>query len=150
MAKSKRATNVKKKAKPPRSAPDTSQTPSTLPSFPIVGIGASAGGLEACTQLLHALPQIDIALIIVQHLAPEHESFLTELLAAATPMPVKQVSDGMKIKPGHVYVIPPNVQLKIADGVLRLSPRPMDRSQHMPIDFFFRSLAEYAQSRAIG
>ncbi|HEX4795658.1 MAG TPA: chemotaxis protein CheB [Humisphaera sp.] len=124
---------------------------STLPSFTIVGIGASAGGLEACSDLLRALsPQSAFAVVIVQHMAPEHDSFLPGLLAGVTSLPVVQVKDGLRINPGHVYVVPPNVQMEIIGGQLRLQPRPSDRTQHLPIDYFFRSLAEYAQSRAIG
>ncbi len=121
------------------------------PAFHIVGIGASAGGLEACSQLLHAFPEkVDFPIVLVQHLSPGHESFLAGLLGGATALPVVQVSDGMEVEPGHVYVVPPNVQMEIIDGRLTLAPRPHDRTQYMPVDHFFRSLAEYGQSRAIG
>src|SRR5436305_7933939 len=123
---------------------------SPLPNFPIVGIGASAGGLEAASQLLHSLPpRLGAALILVQHLAPMHESVLPELLSAAGRLPVVQVREGMTIEPDRLHVIPPNAQLSITAGKLRLNPRPEDRSQHKPVDFFFRSLASYAQDRAI-
>jgi two-component system CheB/CheR fusion protein len=117
----------------------------------VVGIGASAGGLEAFSQVLEALPRdTDLALVLVQHLAPQHESALPSLLSGRTPLPVQQVTDGMRVEAGHVYVIPPNVQMEIADGVLHLVPRPDDRSQYTPIDFFLRSLAQSAGNRAIG
>jgi len=117
----------------------------------IVGVGASAGGLEAFSQLLHALPpNPGLALVLVQHLAPQHESALPSLLAAKTKLPVVQAEQGMRVEPNHVYVIPPNVQMGIDGDVLRLLPRPHDRSQYMPIDFFLRALAESAEGRAIG
>src|SRR5207248_3073288 len=107
---------------------------------------------EACTQLLRALPaDSGMSIIIVQHLAPLHDSLLPQLLSSATGIPVLQVTDGMVIRPNHVYVTPPNVQMQIVDGPrLSLIPRPDDRAHYMPIDFFLRSLAEYAQGRAIG
>ena len=91
-------------------------------SFPIVGVGASAGGLEAFTQLLKALPsRTGMAYVLVQHLDPTHESALTELLARATEMPVRQVTDAMPVEPNRVYVIPPNVDMVISQGILRLT-----------------------------
>jgi two-component system, chemotaxis family, CheB/CheR fusion protein len=117
----------------------------------VVGVGASAGGLEAFSQLLEALPATaDVAIVFVQHLSPQHQSALPSLLASRTQLPIVQVTEGLKIEPQHVYVIPPNVQMGIADGVLHLLPRPYDRSQFTPIDFFFQSLARWAQNRAIG
>ena len=117
----------------------------------IAGVGASAGGLEAFTELLNALPEKPgLALVLVQHLAPQHESTLPYLLGSKTKLPVVQAANGMKVEPNHVYVIPPNVQMGIEAGALRLLPRPTDRSQYMPIDFFLRSLADSVQERAIG
>ena len=119
--------------------------------FPIVGVGASAGGLEAFTQLLKALaPLTGMAYVLVQHLDPSHESALTELLAKATEMPVRQVIDGTPVEPNHVYVIPPNVDLIISQGILRLTARTETSGYHMPIDRFLRSLAEDQRSNAIG
>lgn len=120
-------------------------------TFPIVGIGASAGGLEAFTQVLRALPpDTGMAFVLVQHLSPKHESMLTELLQGASKMRVSEVRDGMKVQPNHVYVIPPNTNMGILNRVLHLVPRPESRSQVLPIDFFFRSLAEEQKGRAIG
>jgi len=120
-------------------------------SFPIVGVGASAGGLEAFTQLLKALTsRTGMAYVLVQHLDPTHESALTELLARATEMPVKQVTDGMLVEPNCVYVIPPNVDMIVSQGILRLTPRTQTRGRPMPIDCFLRSLAEDQRSNAIG
>ena len=117
----------------------------------IVGVGASAGGLEAFEQLLSALPSDSgMAFVLVQHLAPKHESILSELLRKSTKMPVVEVSQGMKVEANHVYVIPPNADMSIADGTLYLSPISPDRGRRMPIDSFLRSLAEDQQSRAIG
>jgi two-component system CheB/CheR fusion protein len=119
--------------------------------FPIVGIGASAGGLEAFTQILHALPpDTGMAFVLIQHLAPSHASMLTEILSRATGMPVSEVIDQMPVQANHVYVIPPGVTMGIAGGALRLTPRREVKGQHRPIDHFLRSLAEDWGHRAIG
>ncbi|HVQ15349.1 MAG TPA: chemotaxis protein CheB, partial [Vicinamibacterales bacterium] len=116
----------------------------------IVGVGASAGGLEAFSSMLRVLPPAPgFAVILVQHLAPQHESALPTLLTSYTSMPVLQVIDGMPVEPNHVYVIPPNFQMGLTDGHLQLKPRAEDRTQYTPIDSFLTSLAEHAQSRAI-
>src|SRR6266567_5512655 len=116
----------------------------------IVGIGASAGGLEAFTQLLSHLP-IDTGLgfVLLQHLAPSHQSILPELLAKATRMPVTSVEDGMTVRPNEVYVIPPNRIMTIARGVLRLQPRD-EKYGYRPIDEFFCSLSEDQKNCGIG
>lgn len=130
---------------------DAEPAPSQWLRFPVVGIAASAGGLEAFSQLLAALPaDSGIALIFVLHLSPHRDSMLAELLRGQAHIPVTQITDGMKIEPDHVYVTPPNAQIDITDGLLRLQPRPNDASQHTPADYFFSSLAQAAQSRAIG
>ena len=119
-------------------------------SFPIVGIGASAGGLEAFTQLLKALPcDTGMAFVLVQHLAPTHASALAEILSRATKMPVTEVKDEPTVEPNHVYVIPPARSMIIAGDTLQLLPRE-DTGIHRPIDQFFRSLAEEWRHRAIG
>ena len=121
------------------------------PRTTIAGIGASAGGLEAFSALLSALPDAPgLSLVLVQHLAPQHQSALPHLLATTTHLPVLQATEGMRVEPNHVYVIPPNVQMGIDDDVLHLLPRPTDSSQYVPVDFFLRSLADSAQERAIG
>ena len=118
---------------------------------PIVGIGASAGGLEALTLLLNHLPiDTGFGFVLVQHLDPEHESALTKLLARATTLPVTEITNNLPVEPNHVYVIPPNASLRIHQGVLTLQPRPLTRVPHHPIDFFLESLAEDCQDRAIG
>ncbi|HEX3626024.1 MAG TPA: chemotaxis protein CheB [Verrucomicrobiae bacterium] len=128
-----------------------SETTSAQNSFPIVGIGASAGGLEAFTELLKHLPEkTGMAFVLVQHLDPSHQSHLTGLLARATTIPVRQVTDGMTIEPDHIFVIPPNANMGIAGGKLKLTPRDEKGVPHLPVDFLFRSLAHEQQSWAIG
>jgi two-component system, chemotaxis family, CheB/CheR fusion protein len=120
-------------------------------SFPIVGVGASAGGFEAFTALLKGLPEeFRIAFILVQHLDPTHGSALPEILSRFTRLPVTQVIDGMRVEPRHIYVIPENTTMVIRDGALRLGARALTHGQHMPIDEFFRSLADECGNRAIG
>jgi two-component system CheB/CheR fusion protein len=119
--------------------------------FPVVGVGASAGGLEAFTQLLSALPDnTGMAFVLVQHLDPKHESSLSELLAKVTRMPVVEAMNGLAVCPDQIYVIPPNTTLTIAQGVLQLTPRGEARGPHLPIDQFFKALAEDRQTGAIG
>ena len=117
----------------------------------MVGVGASAGGLDAFTRLLKALPiDTNMAFVLVQHLDPKHISLLPELMARATSMPVVEVSDGMRAAPNHIYVMPPNHSLALLHGVLHLMPRPDMRGKHLPIDDFLHSLAQDRQSNAIG
>ena len=119
--------------------------------FPIVGIGASAGGLEALTELLRAMPDDPgIAVVYIQHMAPTHESMLPRLLAKATSMPVLEVTDGMKVQANHLYIIPPNAGLTISEGFLRLSVRKEGGGKILPIDDFFCALAEDQRTAAIG
>lgn len=118
--------------------------------FPTVGIGASAGGLEALTALLKARPpDTGLAFVIIQHLNPKHESLLPDLLARSTAMPVRKVKDGILIEPNHVYVIPPNTSLAVVQQTLRLTPREAAVGVRLPIDGFLRSLAENSGSRSI-
>ena len=119
--------------------------------FPIVGVGASAGGLSAITQLLSALPpRPALALVVIQHLDPKHESRLSELLKPHTEMAVVDAGHGAKVAPDHVYVIQPNTSVAIADGVLSVTPRPEDRRPHYPVDHFLRSLASVQGPYAVG
>ena len=116
----------------------------------IVGIGASAGGLEAFTELLSHLPDdTGMAFVLIQHLDPSHESHLTELLSKASRMPVSELKDETRAEPNHVYVMPPRSNLGIADGVLLTPARPAS-GRNMPIDAFLRSLAADRGGRAIG
>ena len=122
-------------------------------AFSIVGVGASAGGLEAFSELLREIAGHDagMALVLIQHLDPTHTSFLREALVKRTKLPVQQAEDGQRVEPGHVYVIPPNTSLGIRGGRLTLAPRPLDpKVKHLPIDAFFRELAAERGGRAIG
>jgi two-component system CheB/CheR fusion protein len=124
---------------------------SGIDSFPVVGVGASAGGLDAFKRLIKALPENPgIALILVQHLEPTHDSMLTDLLQKVSRIPIQQITDNVVVEPNHIYIIPPNRTLTAFDGRLQLSPRPPKDMKHMPIDVFFNSLAEVHQEQAIG
>ncbi len=139
------------KSAPTRRAKTIDHATSVDESFPVVGIGASAGGLEAFTQLLRELPpDINMALVLVQHLDPTYKSLLTELLSKTTKLPVAEVTDGMQVKPRNVYVIPPNTSMTISKGALHLTPRVEVDRKHMPIDHFFQSLSLDQNGRAIG
>ena len=119
--------------------------------FPIIGIGASAGGLEALEKFLGGVRKDSgMAFVIVQHLDPTHKGILVELLQRTTDMEVTQVEDNMEVFPDHVYVIPPNKDLSLLHGSLFLLDPVAPRGLRLPIDFFFRSLAEDLQERSIG
>jgi two-component system CheB/CheR fusion protein len=121
------------------------------PDFAVVGMGASAGGLDAFKRFFAVMPsRRGLAFVLVQHLDPTHESLMVELLAKHTAMKVVEVKNQMAIEPNHVYMIPPNKYLAVSKGVLQLSEPAERRGMRMPIDFFFRSLAEDQQERAIG
>ncbi|HEX2689066.1 MAG TPA: chemotaxis protein CheB, partial [Kofleriaceae bacterium] len=132
-------------------APTPAIPPTTSEVFPIVGIGASAGGLEALEQfLMHVPPQSGIAFVVVQHLDPESKGSLIELLQRTTPMPVEQAKDGVRVERDHVYVIPPGKDMSLLHGDLHLLPQVAPHGRNLPIDFFFRSLADDQQERSIG
>lgn len=123
----------------------------TRAACPIVGIGASAGGLEAFRRLLGNLPgDTGMAYVLVQHLDPSHESILAELLSEATSMPVREIKGDAPVEPNHVYVIPPSKGLILVDGMLRLVPRTPMGSAPMPIDHFLKTLADVQASQAMG
>lgn len=124
----------------------------TLTPLSIVGIGASAGGLEAIRALLEALPlKTGLAYVLVQHLDPDHKSMLVEILARSTAIPVTQVKNRMVIEPDHIYVIPPDKCMTLKGGVLMLSPRLKEKkSINLPIDDFFLSLVKEMQEKSIG
>ncbi len=124
---------------------------SSAATFPIVGIGASAGGLEALEQFLARVPkQSGMAFVIVQHLDPTHKAIVAELLQRATVMRVIQVKDRTAVQPDCAYVIPPNKDMSILHGVLHLLPPTAPRGLRLPIDFFFRSLAQDRQEHSVG
>ncbi len=117
---------------------------------PVVGVGASAGGLEAFLQLLEHLPKTGLAFAVVQHLDPTHESHLSEILGRGTEMPVVEAKHGVHLEPDRVYVIPPNASMSVSDGTLTVGRRAEGRARHLPIDHFFESLASHRGNKAIG
>src|SRR5512140_1273218 len=128
-------------------------TPGSLASvsFPIVGIGASAGGLEALEEFLRHVPtDSGMAFVIVQHPDPTHKGIMPELLQRTTAMEVFQVRDRMRVKPGCVYVIPPNREMSLLHGALHLFEPTAPRGLRLPIDFLFRSLAADQKERSVG
>ncbi|MFZ2196270.1 MAG: chemotaxis protein CheB, partial [Thermodesulfovibrionales bacterium] len=139
-----------------KTSPDIKEQPadeqqSKDKSFPIVGIGASAGGLEAFEQFFRIVPsESGMAFVLVSHLDPGHASMLTEILQRLTKMPVVEAEDQMKLEPDHVYVIPPNRDMEISHGALQLSIPETPRGLRMPIDLFLRSLAVEQGENAIG
>jgi len=149
---------MKKRQQPSTSSdekakPSTEDAPAVQESspFPIVGIGASAGGLEALELFLRHVPEgSGMAFVIVQHLDPTHKGVMPELLQRATGMEVFQVKDRMPVMPNCVYVIPPNRDMSILHGALHLFEPKEPRGLRLPIDFFLRSLAEDRQERSIG
>ena len=113
-------------------------------------MGASAGGLEAFKKFFTAMPpDSGIAFVLVQHLDPNHESIMSPILGKFTTMPVEQVRDGIVIEPNHVYINPPGKQLAILNGALHLMAMSAPHSTGLPIDYFFRSLAEERREKAI-
>jgi len=141
--------------KPRPQATAKRQGPETEPrreaGVTVVGIGASAGGLEAFTELLaHLPPDLGMAFVFIQHLDPQHKSNLVEILSRSTQMPVEEAADGMPLKPAHVYVMPAAMDITVFHGVLNLMPRPARTKPHLPVDHFLRALAEDQGARAIG
>ena len=121
--------------------------------FPIVGIGASAGGLAAFDAFLSAIPQdteSGMAFVLVQHLSPDHKSILSELCKRYTHMQVYEVKDGLEVQPNRLYIIPPSSDMALLDGRLHLLEPAAPRGLRLPIDFFFRSLAQERHEQAIG
>jgi two-component system CheB/CheR fusion protein len=122
-------------------------------AFPIVGIGASAGGLAAFEAFFSGMPPVGdpgMAFVLVQHLAPDHESTLGDLIRRYTRMPVFEVTDGMVAQPNCTYIIPPGFDMAFLNGALHLLEPTVSRGHRLPIDFFFRSLAQDLRERAIG
>lgn len=145
------------KSKPPdrnrRNPPkdDGPPSPERKNDLLIAAVGASAGGIEAFTELMSNLAtDTGMAFVLVQHLDPEHHSMLTELISKKTTMRVKEVTNGMTVEPNNVYVIPPNATMSISNHTLQLGPRGETRGIHMSIDHFMRTLAEEQGNRAIG
>lgn len=155
-ANKKKRSCAKDKAETENSDEDTVGQPSSedaseAQSLCVVGIGASAGGLEAFTEFLASFPpHLDVALVFVQHLDPRHKSNLVEILSRTTSLPVVEATDNMPLKGGRLYVMPADRDLAIMHGVLHLIARPENAGRHLPIDAFFRSLAEDQGSNAMG
>jgi two-component system CheB/CheR fusion protein len=136
-----------RKVAPEETAAD--QPPSHDLSFPVVGVGASAGGLDAFKKLLQAMPpDAGIAFIFIPHLDPSHQSLMADQLARWTSMPVVEAKDAMPVALNHVYVIPPNKYIRLANHGLFLDQPVKQRGIRMPIDYFFRSLAEVQREQA--
>jgi two-component system, chemotaxis family, CheB/CheR fusion protein len=149
----KKPTVRKKPAKQTNAAADPKE-PTTKPKvtnvFPIVGLGASAGGLEALeTFLSHMPPDSGMGFVIIQHLSPRHKSIMGSLLAKDTQMKVLEIKDGMKVKPNHVYLNPPNKDVTIINGALQLMDPVKTGGINLPIDSFFRSMAEEMGEKAV-
>ena len=122
-----------------------------MADFPIVGIGSSAGGLDALEKLFDAMPgDPGVAFVVIAHLDPTRESHLTELLSRHTKMPVVEVQGEITVEANHVYVIAPDQSLELEGDLLRPSKPSEPRAQRRPVDIFFRSLAENQKERAIG
>lgn len=134
-----------------RASPKTAAGAALAERFPIVGVGASAGGLEAFTQLLKALPvDTGMGFVLVQHMDPRHESVLAGLLQRSTKMSVREASDGMAVEQNRIYICPPNALMTVSKGALALVTRLARSFQDFPIDHFFVSLAADLKNHAIG
>ena len=151
MATKKKIVSVKPSLKKRTAPKKVSRVVSKKSSFPIVAIGASAGGLEALKELFKHLPiNTGMSYVIIQHLDPSHQSLSAAILSRATKMPVLEIEDGVKVEPNHIYVIPPNCNLGLSLGRLKILPRANNRGQNLPLNFFFRILAEERKTQAIG
>jgi two-component system CheB/CheR fusion protein len=141
--------NLPEEVRPP--TPEDQGADLSVSSFPIIGIGASAGGLQALEAFFDNMPSENgMAFVIVQHLDPNRESILADLLQRHTAMHVVQVNDGMQVQPNNVYVVPPNRNMALFHGTLLLTETESHGGLRLPIDFLFRSLAEDQGQQAIG
>ncbi len=153
MPRSARSNGKSKRKTPPASVsvPTAQVEAAHARRFPIIGIGASAGGYEAFVQLLQSLPaDTGMAFVLLMHLEPEHKSMLAKLLSNVTPMHVSEARNGVPVEPDHVYVIPPKADIAIRAGVLQIVGRRQSGGRHVPIDYFLTSLAEERRGLAIG
>src|SRR5216684_1195911 len=150
MASARRGSAVAKKKSPGATAVPQAAGARKV-GFPIVGMGASAGGLEAFEQFFRHVPaDSGMAFVLVSHLDPDRASLLKQILQRDTPMPVVEATHQMVLAPDRVHVVPPNRHMAIFHGALQLSVPDVPRGQRMPIDAFLRSLAEDQEDRAIG
>ncbi len=143
----------KTRRKPTQATPEVTPETAAAEAFPIVGIGASAGGLAAFEAFFSGMPATQdpgMAFVLVQHLAPDHKSLLADLIRHYTRMQVLEVEDGMVVQPNCTYIIPPGRNMALLNGTLQLLDPNLPHGHRLPIDFFFRSLAEDQHDRAIG
>lgn len=153
MAKKKGAVNSSNASKVSKDSKPGETPERTADGFPIVGIGASAGGISAFEAFFSGMPadtDPGMAFVLVQHLSPDHKSILTDLIRRYTRMQVFEVEDGMEVRPNCAYIIPPGRDMAFLGGSLQLLKPSAPRGQRLPIDFFFRSLAQDQRERAIG
>src|ERR1041385_9138814 len=130
--------------------PTSKQTDSRSVPARVVGIGASAGGLDAIERFFDNVPKATgFAFVIVQHLSPDFKSLMDELLSRHTQLPIHLVENGMRVEPDHVYLIPPKKEMIISGGRLLLSERDRQQELALPIDVFFRSLAQDCGANAV-
>ncbi|MBI5383601.1 MAG: PAS domain-containing protein [Verrucomicrobia bacterium] len=152
--KTKRTSSRKPRSPKPVAAPSPARKPAAAPPrgpLRIVGLGCSAGGLEACIEFFTGLPaNTGMAFVVVSHLDPDHKGIMPELLQRYTAMQVCQAEDGMKLRPNRVYVIPPNRDLSILHGKLQLMEPSAPRGLRTPIDFFFKHLAQDQHDHSVG
>lgn len=145
---------MKKRSKnPPKTRPADSEPimPPLADGFLVVGIGASAGGVQALKEFFENVPESSgIAYVVILHLSPDHDSRLAEVLQSATNMPVRQVMDRVRVEPDHVYVVPPNQHLVMTDSFLGVLQNVIAEERRAPVDIFFRTLAESHGARAVG
>jgi two-component system, chemotaxis family, CheB/CheR fusion protein len=129
---------------------DTANIKPTKEEFLIVGLGASAGGIQAFKEFFqHVPPKSGIAYVVILHLSPDHDSRLAQVIQTTTQMPVTQVMEKVAVEPDHVYVVPPNQHLTMQDGSIIVSPNTQIEDRRAPVDIFFRTLAEEHGSRAV-
>src|SRR6185369_6464011 len=141
--------SVGRMVEPVTARPEIRQDPLRNPSR-VVGIGASAGGLDAIERFFDNVPRnTGMAFVVVQHLSPDFKSVMDELLARHTQLPIRMVEDGMRVESDHVYLIPARKEMIISGGRLLLSDRDRDQELTLPIDVFFRSLAQDCGARAV-
>lgn len=141
---------VEKTAKTTAKIKKTKAVPKIDEGFPIVGLGASAGGLEALEAFFSHMPvDSGIGFVIIQHLSPRHKSIMSSLLSKSTKMPVVDISDGIRVEPNHIYLNPPNKDVVIINGVLQLLEPVKTEGIKLPIDCFFRSMAEEMGEKAV-
>ncbi len=130
---------------------ETSAEPPANKTFPVVGLGASAGGLEALQAFFEILPEnLGAAYVIIQHLSPDYKSLMDELLARVTKLPIHIATDGMTLQADNIYLIPPKHNMTVFHGKLFLTPQREDRALNLPIDIFLRSLAKDKEKDAVG